>query len=172
MNEKRKLYRFSPITSEQAMLEAVEYIAIEATRMLFREMGTNQQIKHVTIFAHYWDEYNELVQLTSQLGTQTEANNGIRTRLTKNIDVFTMKLETNSGVIDVTESIESIRIRKPDPYRMQVGCCDFEYDGEYLWLATTETVGRANMRRIERDDIDMVEFSDPDIDVLAYVVNR
>ena len=57
MNEKRSLYRFSPITNEQTMLAAIEYISKEATRMLFREKGYTLPIKYVTIFAHYDKEY-------------------------------------------------------------------------------------------------------------------
>lgn len=140
--------------------------------MLFREKGYTLPIKYVTIFAHYEKEYKELVQFASRLGTQTDTNNGIKTTLANKIEILTMKLEINGVQQDMLEVIESIRIRKPDPYRMQVGCCDFEYSDDYLWLASTETLASSGTRRIQRDDIDMVEFFNPDFDVLAYVVNK
>jgi len=172
MNEKKSLYRFSPIDNKQGMLDAVEYVTKEATKMVFRDKGYTLPIKYVTIFAHYEKEYSELVELAAQLGTQSDTNNGIKTALDKPIEIFAMKLDVNGEHQDVIHSIESIRIRKPDPYRTQVGCCDFEYDGDYTWLASTETLSSNTTRRIQRDDIDMVEFFNPDFDVLGYVVKK
>lgn len=172
MNEKTRLYRFSPIGNKQSMLDTVEYIAKEATKMVFRDQGYTLPIKYVTIFAHYQEEYDELVQLIAQLGIQSDTNNGVKTILNNPIEIFAMKLEVNGEHQDIIHSIESIRIRKPDAYRMQVGCCDFEYNGDYVWLAGTETLSSHKLRRIQRNDIDMVEFYNPDFDVLAYVVKK
>lgn len=170
MNENRKPYLFSPISETSVILDAVGYVAKEATKMLFRSQGYTLPIKYVTLFAHYDSEYDELIKLSTELGTQSVTNNGVKTLLTNPIEVLAMKLDVNGQREDVTHLVESIRIRKPDPYRMQVGCCDFEYNSDYEWLAGTETIANSRVRRILRKDLDMVEFHDPDFDVLGYVV--
>lgn len=165
-----KIYRFSPIAKRAVLLEAIEYVAKQATKMLFRNQGYTLPIKYVTIFSHFNDEYEELKKLSAELGVQSGTNNGVKIVLENPIQVRAMKLEVNGREEDITHFIEAIRIRKPDPYRMQVGCCDFEYEGDYEWLADTETLSNSVARRIQRPDMDMVEFHDPNFDVLAYVV--
>jgi hypothetical protein len=172
MNQGRKLYRFSPINETKVLLEAVDYVSKEATKMLFRNQGYALPIEYVTIFSHYEDEYNELVKLSSELGLQSQTNNGVKIELINPLESFAMSLDVNGEREDVTHLIKAIRIRKPDPYRMQVGCCDFEYGLDYTWLSTTETLANHNVRHIEREDIDMVEFYDPDFDILGYVVQQ
>lgn len=57
-----------------------------------------------------------------------------------------------------------LRIRKPDPYRMHVGCCDFK--------AKILKENSKNLREIVRPEYNMIEFFDFDFDVLAYVVGE
>ena len=63
-------------------------------------------------------------------------------------------------------------IRKPDIYRAQVGDIDFyleqsEYDALKKSLRSGHEVPGA--RLFPRQDLDMIELFDPDVDALAYV---
>ena len=67
--------------------------------------------------------------------------------------------------------LKLLRIREPDPYRMQVGCSDFivpdyqEFKNQFLGKSE-------NLRLIERPDLELIEFFHPDFDVLAYVLSK
>lgn len=165
-----KLYRFSPINDELALLETVEYVAKEATKLLFRLQGYTLPIKYVTVFAHYEDEYKLLLEIAGKLGKKEPTNNGFKFLLTKPLKTNPGHLEVDGKKQNIVHTIESIRIRKPDPHRMQVGCCDYEFDGDYVGIWSTDIYESNYVRRIVRSDIDMVEFFDPDVDVLAYIV--
>ncbi len=65
-----------------------------------------------------------------------------------------------------------LRIRKPDPYRMQVGCNDFKVPDYHDFKRKYLDKNQSNLRLIERPEYEMVEFYDPDYDVLAYVVSK
>ena len=107
--------------------------------------------------SHYEDEYILLTKFLSTLGEMTEANNGLKCKLRAPIP-------TNVG------EITTLRVRRPDPYRMQVGCGDlivFDYK-----KFKEGYLPAAGLKIIERPEYEMVEFFDPDFDVLAYVVGK
>ena len=63
-------------------------------------------------------------------------------------------------------------IRKPDIYRAQVGDVDFyleqsEYDALKSDLANGKEISGA--RIFPRNDLDMIELYNPDVDALGYV---
>jgi hypothetical protein len=77
------------------------------------------------------------------------------------------------GPIKVGDNlITHLRIRKPDPYRMQVGCNDFDFDDYNNFKSRYLKSGKQNLRLIERSDYEMIEFWNPDFDVLAYVLSK
>ncbi|MBI2232344.1 MAG: hypothetical protein HYU56_00315 [Candidatus Aenigmarchaeota archaeon] len=92
------------------------------------------------------------------MGDYYNENNGLRVRLKKPINV--------SG-----HSILFLRIRKPDPYRMQVGCNDFVVENYKTFKKGYLTKHTQNLRLIERPEYEMIEFFHPDFDVLAYIVH-
>lgn len=153
------LYRFSPIADKKGLLEAIDWIVVRTIKL--GELATNKpyNISSLTIFSHYTEEFEQLKNILLEMGTEVAENNGPFVRLTE-----PHKIEHNN--------IDTIRIRKPDPYRMQVGCVDFrvenyeEFKSEYL------IDGVENLRLIQRADYEMIEFFDPDFDVLAYVVSK
>ena len=69
-------------------------------------------------------------------------------------------------------TIRYVRIRKPDPYRMQVGCCDLEMDDYFQFKKTYLEPNEEQLRVIERPRYEMIEFHDPDFDIFAYVVSK
>ena len=63
-------------------------------------------------------------------------------------------------------------IRRPDPYRAQVGDVDFELpENEYEVLKQSLLSGQSivGARLFERPDLDMIELYHPDVDALGYV---
>ena len=154
-----KLYRFSPIKIQDALLEAVQYVALKTTELGKSIVGVEYTIGYLTIFTHYPDEFNELREIAAALGEIKDANNG-----------FMISLEAPIQLPN--NELTKLRIRKPDPYRAHVGCNDFvipqyeAFKNEFLGAKPS------NLRLIERPDYEMIEFFDPDFDVLAYVVNK
>lgn len=152
-------YRFSPIKDEKELREAVVYVAEKTSDLAKKVIGKSLPISSLTIFAHYPDEFEKLSGIVKTLGNFVNENNGPR---------VTLHEPTKVG----ENTIIHLRIRKPDPYRMQVGCNDFDisdytaFKNEYLSKHSN------NLRLIERESYEMIEFFDPDFDVLAYIVSK
>src|SRR5581483_11001592 len=108
-----KLYRFSPINSKKELIETVDYIASKATELCQKVIGREYPISSLTVFAHYPDEYKRLTEILFKLGELDHENNGPFVKLQQPIKI-------------VNNQLKLLRVRQPDPYRMQVGCNDFE----------------------------------------------
>ncbi len=153
-----RVYRFSPIQNEEQLIKAVNYVATKTTELCKKVIGIKFPIKSLTIFSHFQDEYENLTKILSSLGTPYNENNGPRVTLFNPLRV--------SGNV-----ITHLRIRKPDPERPQVGCNDFEtsyepFKKQYLDARPD------HLRLIKRPTYEMIEFFDPNFDVLAYIVSK
>lgn len=154
-----QLYRFSPIKDKKQLREAVIYVADKTSELATKITGKPLPISSLTIFAHYPYEFEKLSEIVKTIGNFFNENNGPRVVLREPIKVG-------------ENTITHLRIRKPDPYRMQVGCNDFDvpdyfsFKGEYLVKRPN------NLRLIKREEYEMIEFFDPDYDILAYVVSK
>lgn len=153
-----RIYRFSPIRSERKLVKAVKYVAAKNSKLCKKTIGKKLAIKYLTIFSHYPDEYDGLLEILRKSGRLTRTNNGFRVVLRKPIE--------NDG-----HSIWHLRIRKPDPYRMHAGCSDFVVENYKRFKKSYLKKTRKNLRLIKREKYEMIEFFDPDFDVLAYVVS-
>jgi len=154
-----KLYRFSPIKNEEQLKEAVVYIATKTTELSKKIIENTFPVSSLTVFSHYPDEFENLQKMLSNLGKPYNENNGPR---------ILLKEPIQAG----DNTIKYLRIRKPDPYRMQVGCSDFDVE-DYLDFENKYLLKRTNnLRLIDRPDYKMIEFFDADFDVLAYVVSK
>lgn len=154
-----KIYRFSPILSKDELFEAIRYIASNITGLCKKTTGEEYPISSLSVFAHYREEFVKLKKILLELGKLDHENNGPFVRLDKPIQLL-------------KNEIRLIRVRKPDPYRMQVGCGDFiipdyeEFKNKHL------KKNENNLRLIKRPEYEMIEFFDPDYDVLAYVLSN
>jgi len=154
-----KLYRFSPITGKEQLLEAVSCIAKNTTQLCQKIIGEELPINPLTVFSHYHEEFENLKKILFELGSQVSEANGPYVKLGDPI-----QLPNNL--------LDQLRVRQPDPYRMQVGCSDFvvpnyvEFKNKYLNKCAT------NLRLISRPEYEMIEFFDPDFDVLAYILSN
>lgn len=169
-----KLYRFSPITSQAQLDEAITYVAVTATRLYFAQTGDveDELIDSLTLFAHFPDEYEQLQRLALQRGALHGENNGPRVKLHQPLKIAVAHLERNGRPETRYTTVRFLRIRHPDPYRMQVGCCDLKadfYSQDFVY-ALTRNDHSISPRLIKRPTYDMLELFDPGLDVLAYVV--
>jgi hypothetical protein len=153
-----KLYRFSPIRNEKELVRAAKYVASQNTKLCKKVIGKSLPITSLTIFSHYEDEYKRLEAIVLKFGKPYRGYNGVLVILNKPL---------KAG----RHAITHLRIRKPDPYRMQVGCSDFVVK-DYQGFKARFSKHLQNLRLIQRDEYEMIEFFDPDFDVLAYVVSK
>ncbi len=152
-----QLYRFSPIRNEAQLREAGAYIAEQSAALCRKIIGESLPFTYLTICTHYEDEYRLLSELLPMIGTVQDARNGIRVTLDRPIET-------------VGQQISNLRLRKPDPYRMQVGCGDFLVEDYQTFKQSNLPSHPHNLRIIKRPEYEMIEFHDPDFDVLAYAV--
>ncbi len=162
-----KLYRFSPIISKEALLQAITHIHRESYRLCKQSLGQYlPNAGNVGIFCHYDDEYNMLTKLRQELTVESGNINQKYFKLHQPVVV------ASDG--DIPEAIyEYLYIRKPDPYRFHVGDIDFYLADEHYQKLKLEL--QANVEAIkgarifDRPDLDMIELYDSDSDVLAYI---
>lgn len=81
------------------------------------------------------------------------------------------RIELHEPIAIDENRITHLRIRKPDSERPQVGCNDFETDYAFFKKEYLNKHSN-NLRLVKRQEYEMVEFYDPDFDVLAYVVSN
>lgn len=161
-----RLYRFSPIRSEAELLEAIKYTHYACYQLCRQSFGKYlPNAGNMGIFCHYDDEYGQLIDIRQWLTEPSDDPNQKYFQLLKPIII------PASG--DVLETIYThLYIRKPDPYRHQVGDVDFyleqhEYDELKQSLLNGKVIKGA--RVFPRNDLDMIELYDPDVDALGYV---
>jgi hypothetical protein len=161
-----KLYRFSPIKNTEEMISAIKHIHLEGYKLC--KQSFNKYLPNagnVGIFCHYDDEYEYLTSVRKEI---TESSNNFNQKYFKLLNPITIEAER-----DIPETTyDYLYIRKPDPYRHQVGDLDFVMEPDKYEKLKEEMVnGRVikGARVFDRPDLDMIELYDPDIDVLAYI---
>lgn len=164
-----KLYRFSPIKSEQELFEAIQYIHDACFQLSKNAFGKYLPVAgNIGVFCHYDSEYDFLTEIRKKLTEESDNINQKYFRLHSPIVIPARE--------DIPETVYThLYIRKPDQYRAQVGDVDFVLDDEkYIELKESLQKGLKinGVKIFDRPDLDMVELSDPDIDALAYVSTR
>jgi len=163
------LYRFSPIKSRAELLEAIAHIHFSCFALCKQALGRYLPVAgNMCVFCHYDDEYAFLTSLRKEI-----------TEETGNIDQKyyllhePIVISTKGDVPETTYT--HLYIRKPDPYRAQVGDDDFVMEkAEYEKLKASLTTGkpRLGIRMFERPGWDMIELYDPDVDALGYISQK
>lgn len=158
MIKMNKIYRFSPIKTKDELFDAINYVATKTIELRKKVTSKVYPTKLLTIYSHYPNEFENLKSMLFKLGSFDKEVNGPYVKLFDPIQLPNNKLEF-------------LRIREPDPYRMQVGCSDVvvpDFEGfkkEYLAKYSN------SLRLLKRPERDILEFFDPDFDVLAYVLS-
>jgi hypothetical protein len=164
-----KLYRFSPIGDYQHLIDAITNTHFACYELCKNALGYYlPNAGNMGVFCHYEDEYNFLTKLRKKLTEESDNVNQKYYRLHQPIIIPTQ------GDIPKT-TYNYLYIRKPDPYRYQVGDVDFFLEqGKYIELKKmllNEAVIKG-ARIFDRSDLDMIELQDPDIDVLGYISTK
>jgi hypothetical protein len=161
-----KLYRFSPITTEDQLYDAAKHVHTESYKLCKQSFGHYlPNAGNMGIFCHYDDEYDILIQIRKELTEPSDNFNQKYFRLHKPIAIHAQDDGPGS-------TYTHLYIRRPDPYRHHVGDIDFYLEpDEYTHLKQRllNGVKMKGIRTLDRKDLDMMELFDPDIDVLAYV---
>lgn len=147
------MYRFSPIKDENEFNRVLEYLVGELEELSRQLLSQKLPINTLKVFAHYPEEYRFLLDLVQNMGPAAPFNSD---------DSYYAQVERQIGHY----KIEYIGVRNVDPYRMQVGCGDYE-------IANFEEVKAEHADKSEYIRVvegDMVELWHPEFDILGYVV--
>ena len=108
-----KLYRFSPIKDVETVDKVFQYLTLELEKLSLKIFKEKFPIDTLKIFAHYPEEYDFLYSLISKMGTKSDysSDTSFYVNVDKKIKGYQIKL---------------LGLRIVDPYRMQVGCGDYE----------------------------------------------
>lgn len=147
------LYHFSPIESEKDLSQVWNYLTSELEKLSRELLFQSLPITTLKVFAHYPEEYYYLYNLISEMGPKAS--------FSSDTSLYVQADKKING-----QNIKYLGVRIVDPYRLHVGCGDYELESfEQFKKRNTNT---SQFVRSFRDD--MVELWHPDFDVLGYVV--
>ncbi len=161
-----KLYRFSPISDKEQLLEAIQYTHLACNKLCKQSFGKYlPNAGNVGIFCHYDMEYRKLIEIRNRIVKPSDDPSQ------KYFELLEPIIISAQGDVPKT-TYTHLYIRKPDIYRAQVGDIDFyleesEYDELKRSLVNDKQI--AGARIFPRNDLDMIELYNPDIDALGYV---
>lgn len=161
-----KLYRFSPICDKEQLLEAIKYTHFACNRLCKQSFYKYlPNAGNIGIFCHYDMEYQKLIEIRNRIVKPSDDPGQKYFELIEPIVI--------SAQDDVPETTYThLYIRKPDIYRAQVGDVDFYLEqSEYneLKQSLIDSKHVVGARVFPRNDLDMIELYDPDVDTLGYV---
>jgi hypothetical protein len=149
-----KLYRFSPIKSEHELFKVYGYITVKLEKLSKKLFNSELPITTLKVFPHYPDEYDFLYNIVSDMGKPASYNSktSYYSRVKKKIKGY---------------DISYLGVRIVDPYRLQVGCGDYEIDN-FDGFKKQHLNKSPHIRQFQ--DKEVVEVWHPDFDVLGYVI--
>ena len=131
---------------------------VVAIEKLIEELFPNKDLKigYTTLFAKNDGDYDSLRSVLDAYGWEEPANNGF-------------KYHVERPIIIGKTHIMKIRVRKPDVHRPELGCCDLAYkDSDYECFRKRAL--EMGLDIIVREGYEMIELSNFDIPVYAYIV--
>lgn len=158
-------FRFSPIRSKEAMLQALEYIHIQSFRLCYENIGRILPVAgNIGIFCHYQDEFEYLTGLRKEL---TENRNWNNKYFKLHVPIV---MKAHDSIPQTTYTY--LYIRRPEVEHTHVGDADFYLPpAQYEKLKEEVKGGRygSGVSMFERPDLDLVRLSNPAIDVSAFI---
>jgi hypothetical protein len=152
--------------NKEQLLEAIKYTHFACYTLCNQALGEYlPNAGNIGIFCHYDDEYERLIAIRKEMTEPSDNPDQKYFRLHEPIVIA-----AQDGVPETAYT--HLYIRKPDPYRHHVGDIDFYLEpAQYSQLKQSLIDGKAlkGARIFPRNDLDMVELYDPDLDVLGYV---
>lgn len=161
-----KLYRFSPIETKEQLLQAIAHIHLECYKLCKQSFGHYLPTAgNVGVFCHYDQEFNRLIAIRNEMVHPSDNPELKYYELLEPIVIHAQG--------DIPETTYThLYIRRPDPYRAQVGDIDFYLEKPaYDKLKQEMLAGKKvpGARVFARPDLDMIELYNPDSDALGYV---
>jgi hypothetical protein len=112
------------------------------------------------LFAHYDDEYDYLAEVVLRHGLRSNISSATS---------FYVAVKDGFKVKDLP--LRLLGVRHPDPYRMQVGCGDYEVEDFEAFTTALMKAQPAYARPVHNaHGLAMIELWYPDFDVLGYLV--
>ena len=160
-----KTHRFSPIESEEQLLEAIKHVHFECFKLCKITLGRYLSVAgNLGIFCHDENEFGFLTELREKLTDSKDSFNGKYFRLHKPIII--------PAKDDIPETIyEYLYIRKPDELRYEVGDADFVInENEFEKIRKLKEIN--GVRIFDRPDLGMCGLSNADFDVLPFLTKK
>lgn len=160
-----KLYRFSPIKNKEELLKAIQYLHFAACKLCKQTLGYYlPNAGNLGIFCHYDEEYEILTKIRKEITNESSNWNQKYFKLYQPIVI-----PAQDEISETTYTY--LYVRKPDPYRSQVGDIDFYLEPEKHKELKDELLAGKKIKgaRIFPGGEDMIELFNPNIDVLDYV---
>lgn len=161
-----KLFRFSPIKSEEELFEAIKHIHFVGHRMCKQILGHLLPVAgNIGVFCHYDDEFKFLTEIRKKLTDIDDNWNQKYFRLYKPI-VIPAKNEIPKTTYTY------LYVRRPEVEHPHVGDVDFYIEPKkYKKLKQSVKSGKASkgIKIFERPDLDLLRLYDPDTDVSAFI---
>lgn len=155
-----KLYRFSPISNDQAAQLALEHIDEHLRKLSELVIDERLPVNTLKIFAHYEGEYDFLKEWVDGLGINEDGGSST-----------SYYVRPSKPMTVNNDPVEYVGIRVPDPYRAQVGCGDYVVD--HFDEFREKYLGKSpHIRQVPHQKYEMLELFHPDIDVLGYIVKK
>lgn len=150
-----KLYRFSPIKDETTFKQVLEYLTSELEKLAKEILNKSLPITTLKVFPHYPDEYEYLYKLISKMGPKASFSSAT-----------SLYVSVNEKINNY--NIEYLGVRIVDPYRLQVGCGDYEVDNFAEFKK--QIINTSPFIREMKGKNDMLELWHPNFDILGYTV--
>lgn len=147
------MYRFSPVQSGSELEEIWIYLTHQLEALSQQLLNTKLPVTILKVFAHYPDEYEFLFSTISAMGKPAPFNSDTS---------YYVSVDKIIGGYNISH----MGVRTVDPYRLHVGCGDYEVanfeevKGQY--------VGKSPYVRLFAED--MIELWHPEFDVLGYII--
>jgi hypothetical protein len=160
-----ELHKFNPIKNKEQLLETIEYTHFKCFELCKKVLGKYLSVSgNIGIFCHSDKEYVFLTKLRQELTDELDNWNKKYYRLHKPIII-----PSNGGVPDTTYTY--LYIRNPDKHT-ETGDADFVLNKkEYMKLKNSLLKGEKvkGLKIFDRPELDLMELSDPNIDVFSFI---
>lgn len=161
-----KLFRFSPIKSENELLEAIEHIHFESFKLCKQKLGLVLPVTgNIGVFCRSRQEFEFLTKIRKEWTDLTDNWNEKYYRLHKPIVIAAKEAAPKT-------TYTYFYVRKPDKKHNQVGDLDFYMEPEkYKKLKQFLSSGKVmeGVTILDRPELDLIEISNPRVDVVAFI---
>ena len=152
------VHTFSPITNDQKLQEALEYIAEHSVLLAQKVLGRNLAIDTICFFSHSPEECAFLEKAVRPRGPESALSHG-------------PTLYVDSDFMVKGQHISIFGVRRPDPTRPQVGYGDYPV-ADYVKLLEAQKDNPHVKEIISGRGKSLIELRHPEFDVLGFVVDQ